>query len=226
MSGNITVWGRPTSTRTLRVLWTLAEIGLDFDLVLASGTMGAGGSIENGNAPYGIVDTPDYRAMNPMGTVPTIRDGDFTLCESNSITRYLAMKYAPDLLYGDDIETFARASRWMDWDNNEVIESQHTLVLEHVRLRPEQRDSQRAAMAHADQARLYGIVDEQLGRTPFIAGDTFSMGDIGIGIHCHRWHLYGLDYPDLPNVARWYAPLRQRPAWAKWVEPREHHLVG
>ncbi len=222
----ITVWGRPTSTRTLRVLWTLAEIGLDFDLILASGTMGAGGSIENGNQPYGIVDTPEYRAMNPMGTVPTIRDGDFTLCESNSIVRYLAMKYAPDLLYGGNIETFARASRWMDWDNNEVIPGQHSLVLHLVRLPNARREPAIARRAHADQVRLYQIVDRQLGQTAFIAGDSFTMGDIGIGIHCHRWHLYDLERPQMPNLVRWYADLRKRPAWKRWVEPRAHHLMG
>lgn len=226
MSEKITVWGRPTSTRTLRVLWTLAEIGLDFDLVLSSGTMGAGGSIENGNQPYGIVDTPEYRAMNPMGTVPTLRDGNFSLCESNSIVRYLAMRYAPDLLYGDDIRTFAQASRWMDWDNNEVIPGQHALVLHLVRLPESRRDPAIAARAHAEQARLYQIVDEQLGRSAFIAGNAFTMGDIGIGIHCHRWHLYGLEQPKMPNLARWYAALRERPAWQTWVEPRAHHLAG
>ena len=59
----LTIWGRPTSARTQKVLWTLGEIGLEFELILASGTMGTGGSIDKGNEPYGFVDTPAYRAM-------------------------------------------------------------------------------------------------------------------------------------------------------------------
>src|SRR5262245_30609888 len=181
------LWGRPTSSRTLRVLWALAEIGVEFDFILASGTMGPDGSTAKGNRPYGIVDTPAYRAMNPNGTVPTIDDGGFTLWESNTIVRYLAMKYAPELMYGGNIETFALASRWMDWDNNELIPGQHVLVMQLVRLPPERRDPAAAETARTGQVRAFRIMDEQLGRTRYIAGDRFTMGDIPIGIHAHRW---------------------------------------
>ena len=51
------------------------------------------------------------------------------------------MKYAPELMYGDTIESFARASQWMDWDNNELQRGQHTLVTQLVRLPSGQRDS-------------------------------------------------------------------------------------
>ncbi len=46
------------------------------------------------------------------------------------------MKYAPGLMYGDDIETFASASRWMDWEGNVFLPHQHTLVMHLVRLPP------------------------------------------------------------------------------------------
>ena len=47
------LWGRPTSARTLKVLWALGEIGLDFEFILASATMGPDGSVDKGNAPFG-----------------------------------------------------------------------------------------------------------------------------------------------------------------------------
>src|SRR5262245_49110275 len=163
------LWGRPTSSRTLRVLWALAEIGVEFDFILASATMGPDGSVFKGNRPYGIVDTPAYRAMNPNGTVPTIDDEGFTLCESNTIVRYLAMKYAPDLMYGGDVETFAQASRWMDWDNNEMIHGHHVLVMQLVRLPKDQRDPLEAEKARKELIAAFRIVDEQLGRTRYMA---------------------------------------------------------
>jgi len=220
------VWGRPTSSRTLRVLWTLAEIGLDYELILASATMGAAGSIYKGNRPYGIVDTGAYRAMNPMGRVPTIDDGGFTLWESNAIVRYLAMKYAPDLMYGNSIETFALACRWMDWDNNELIPGQHALVMQLVRLPPERRDPAETERARQEQIACFRVLDGQLGRTRFLAGERFTMGDIPAGIHMRRWDLFGLDRPEMPNLARWYAELRARPAFREWVEDPAHHLAG
>lgn len=70
------------------MLWTLAEIGMDFEFILASPTMGPGGHVSKGNKPYGVVDTPEYDAMNPNRTVSMIDDNGFILWESNSIVRY------------------------------------------------------------------------------------------------------------------------------------------
>ena len=220
------LWGRPTSSHTLRVLWTLAEIELDFDFIPASGTMGAGGHVSKGNEPFGIVDSPEYRAMNPNGTVPTIDDDGFVLWESNSIVRYLAMKYAPDLLYGNDVETFASASKWMDWDENEVLHGKHILVMQLVRLPEEQRDPAELESARQELIEAFGILDNTLSRTPYIAGERFSMGDIPIGVSVCRWLLFDLERPAMPNLTRWYADISKRPAFQKWVADPAHHLSG
>ena len=73
------IWGRPTSICTQRVLWACAELDLEFDLTLASATMGQQGHVSQGHIPYGVVDTADYRAMNPNSTVPVIKDGDYNV---------------------------------------------------------------------------------------------------------------------------------------------------
>jgi glutathione S-transferase len=220
------LWGRPTSTRTQKVLWALAEIGLNFEFILASASMGPAGSVKKGHRPYGIVDTPAYRAINPNGTVPSIDDDGFTLWESNSIVRYLAMKYAPELLYGGSAESFARASQWMDWDNNELQRGQHTLVMQLVRLPSGQRDGAQIENARNELIAAFRIVETQLGRSRFIAGERFSMGDIPLGIHLHRWQLYDIERPPMPNIARWYAEIRQRPGFQRWIEDRANHLSG
>ena len=68
------IWGRPNSIHTQRVLWTCVEANVTYELIPASATMGPDGHISGGGAPYGVVDTPQYLAMNPNGTVPTIDD--------------------------------------------------------------------------------------------------------------------------------------------------------
>ena len=222
----LTIWGRPTSARTQKALWALAETGIEFELVLASATMGPNGSVDKGNEPYGIVDTPEYRAMNPNGTVPTIKDGDFTLWESNSVIQYLAMKYAPGPLYGDDLETFASASRWMDWEGNVFLPHQHTLVMHLVRLPSEDRDPAQVESARQALLRPLQIIEDQLAQTEFIAGDRFTMGDIPIGIRVHRWFLFDLETPDLPSLTRWYDVIRQRPAFLAHIADPAVHLSG
>ncbi|MCW5605549.1 MAG: glutathione S-transferase family protein [Burkholderiales bacterium] len=220
------LWGRPTSARTQKVLWTLAEIGLEFEFILASATMGAGGHVSKGNKPFGIVDTAEYRAKNPTGKVPTIDDDGFVLWESNSIVRYLAMQYAPDLLYGNDIRTFASASRWLDWENNELLPPQHEMVMHLVRLPADQRDPHELEKARQDFLKHLQVAEEQLGRTAYIAGNRFTYGDIPLGIRVHRWYLFGLESPSMPNITRWYAKIRERPAFHKWTANPEHHLEG
>jgi len=220
------LWGRPTSGRTQKVLWTLAEIGMEFEFVLASATMGSDGHVSKGHKPYGIVDTPEYRAMNPNGTVPTIDDDGFILWESNSIVRYLAMKYAPDLLYGNDIEIFASASRWLDWENNELLPPQHELVMQLVRLPHGQRDAAKLERARQAFTKRLHIIEEQLGRTPHISGERFTYGDIPLGLRVHRWYLFGLEQPPMPNIERWYRTIRERPGFQVWTANPAHHVEG
>ena len=220
------LWGRPTSGRTQKVLWTLAEIGLEFDFIMASGEMGPGGHVSKGNKPFGLVDSPEYRALNPNGRVPTIDDDGFVLWESNSIVRYLAMQYAPDLLYGNDIRTFASASRWLDWENNELLPPQHDMAMHLIRLPPEQRDAQKLERARLTFIKRLAIMEDQLAQTRFMAGDAFTYGDIALGLRMHRWRVFGLECPPLPNIERWYGELTRRPAFQVWTANPTYHLEG
>ena len=53
----IKLYGRPTSARTQKVMLALAELGLEYDYVLASATMGPEGSVVKGGKPFGVVHT-------------------------------------------------------------------------------------------------------------------------------------------------------------------------
>ena len=133
------IWGRPTSICTQRALWTLVEANVPFELTLASATMGPNGHVSGGGPAFGHVNSPEYRSMNPHGTIPTIDDDGYILWESNAICRYLAQTYAPQL-YGDDVKILAHASQWMDWTNTQLEPHLHTLVMHLVRMQEADRD--------------------------------------------------------------------------------------
>src|ERR1700692_136372 len=104
MSENVNriVWGRATSSNVMKVLWALGELGLPFERIDVGGA-------------FGKTDTPDYRAMNPTGLVPTLQEGDFTLWESNAIVRYLAQGHASgSALWPNEAHARANIDRWMD----------------------------------------------------------------------------------------------------------------
>jgi glutathione S-transferase len=96
------IWGRTNSLNVQKVLLCVEEIGLPYERLDAG-------------LQFGVNDTPAYRALNPNGLVPTIEDDGFILWESNSITRYLAARHAPDVLWPRDPQRRAEAERWMDW---------------------------------------------------------------------------------------------------------------
>lgn len=219
------MWGRPNSICTQRALWACVEAGVEVDLTLASAWVGPQGNVYNGFKPYGIVDTPDYRAMNPNGTLPTIKDSDFVLWESNAILAYVAQKYAPERLYGGRLETFAKASQWMNWTNEHLEPPLHTLVMDLVRLPPAERSAERAEAARQAMLRPLGVLEAHLSKQPHVAGDAFSLGDIPPGAAIQRWRLFDIARPATPAIDAWMARLATREGFRRHVAPAEFHLV-
>ncbi|MGH7154251.1 MAG: glutathione S-transferase, partial [Acetobacteraceae bacterium] len=96
------LWGRSTSSNVMKVIWLLEELKLPYERIDVGG-------------PFGKTDTPEYRAMNPTGLVPTLQEDDFILWESNAIMRYICNVYAPETpLWPRDPHTRANADRWLD----------------------------------------------------------------------------------------------------------------
>ena len=216
------LWGRPSSARTEKVMLALAELGIDHEYILASATMGPEGSVTKGGKPFGVVDMPEYLAMNPNGTVPTIDDNGYVLWESNAIVQYLGMKYNPELFYGNDTEIYASAARWLMWENNQLIPPMHDLVMHLVRLPEDKRDLAKVEKARQKLIKEFTIVDEQLSKTEYIAADRWTMGDIPITIRCHRWHLFDIEHPEMPNLARYYEAVKVRPSFETIADPAMH----
>lgn len=218
------LWARPTSTCTQRVLWTLAEADMPCELILASATMGPGGHIWQGHAPYGIVDTADYRAMNPNGTIPTIDDDGFVLWESNAIVAYLARRYAPERLFGGDEEVFSRALQWMMWTNYS-LENTMTVLINHLERLPLARRSPAAVdEARLETIRKLELVEAHLSRSPYFAGDKFSIADIPPGVAIQRWIHCGLERPSMPRLEDWLARIGEREGFRAHVAPRAKHF--
>lgn len=218
------IWGRPTSICTQRVLWACNELSLEYQLTLASATMGPTGHVSTGASPFGVVDTPVYEALNPNRTVPMIKDGDYTLWESNAIVTYLAMQYGAELLYQSNNHVLAHASQWMAWTNEHLEPPLHTLVMELVRLDPPLRDVANVEPAQDEVRRWIKILDSHLATTPFVCGEHFSLGDITTGASTYRANLLGVSSDDFINVAKWQNKLSERIGFQLHIAPNEFHI--
>ena len=196
--------GRRTSANVMKPLWAADELGLDYERVDVGGKFG-------GNRE------PGYLAMNPMGLVPTLVEDDFTLWESNAITRYLCGKYGRGSLCPADPRVRAIADTWMDWQQTACAPMMFPVFWGLVRVPEAERDHD---AINADIERgldVWGVLDRHLADRAFVAGDTFTMGDIPIGPQAHRWLNLVEKRPPMPNLESWYRRLTERPAFRKNV---------
>ena len=219
------IWGRPNSICTQRVLWSCAEADINFELELASATMCIDGHVSRGGQAYGHVDTPEYRSLNPNGTIPTIDDDGYILWDSVAIVSYIATRYAASVLYEDSIQSLGRALQWMSWTNEHLEPLLHTLVMECVRLAPEQRDANARDKARQATIAKLQILDECLSRQSYLVGDQFTMGDIPAGATVYRWSLLDLEQPVFLNLSDWQKRLQDRDAFQRYVAPPDYHLA-
>ena len=201
----IKIWGRTDSSNVQKVLWCCGELGVPFERLDWGGKFG-------GN------QDPQYTAMNPNGLVPTIKDGDFVLWESNSIMRYLNAKYGNGKLLPASAEGMADANRWMDWQLSVFNPVIVPLFFATVRTAPEKRDPQAIQTALDKTVKAWQTVDEQLAKHRFLGGDEFSLGDIPLGVWAYRWFNLPIERPKQANLERWYDSLKQH-------EPYRTHIM-
>jgi glutathione S-transferase len=193
----IKIWGRTDSSNVQKVLWCLGELGLAFER-------------QDWGGKFGGNQDPEYLAMNPNGLVPTIKDGDFVLWESNSIMRYLNAKYAQGRLLPSTPEGMAMANRWMDWQLSAFNPTIVPLFFALVRTPPEKRDPTAIQAALEKTGKAWQMADDQLAKTRFLGGAEFSLGDIPLGVWAHRWFSLPVERPKQANLERWYDGLKQR----------------
>ncbi|EKM9342592.1 glutathione S-transferase family protein [Salmonella enterica] len=202
----ITLWGRNNSTNVKKVLWTLEELELPYDQILAGGK-------------FGVNQDADYLAMNPNGLVPLLKDDetDLLLWESNAIVRYLAAQYGQNRLWVDNPARRAEGEKWMDWANQTLSPAHRVILMGLVRTPPEKRD-QAAIEAGIEKCDgLFALLDDALARQPWFSGDNFGTGDIAIAPFVYTLLNVGLKWTPRPNLERWYQQLTERPAFRKVV---------
>lgn len=209
----ITVWGRLTSSNVQKVIWTLGELELPFEHIVVGGF--AKGT-----------DTPEYRAMNPNGLVPTIRDGELVLWESNAIVRYLSAEYGSGLLFPVEPRERAIVDQWADWTATTFQPSWSAVFAARVRTPAEQQKPEAIAKAIAHAEVQFEILDRRLAEVPYLAGEQLTYADLIAGIGLYRWTSMDIPRRAFANVAAWHQRLRERPAYVKGVEVPYDELVG
>ena len=203
----ITVYGRNTSVNVQAVMWCIAELGLDHE------------RLDFGGA-FGKTDTAEYRAMNPNGLVPTIKDerngglgerGDCAVSGLQIWRRGIlaarsgqagAARHVGGMDALDDLSGFHLDSVYSDGSHGEIgARTMRAVAAAEVRLKAN-----------------WALLDARIGKGPWLNGGALLV--------CRHWlrrdactgcsHL-SIDRPDVPNVQAYYERLLARPAYAPHV---------
>jgi len=197
------------NARSLRPLWCLEEMGLDYELI---------------NLPFPPrVFAKEYKEINPLGTIPFLVDGDTRMSESSGICHYLTQRYGPtELALTVDHPDYGSFLNWL-YFSDATLTFPQTLVLRYTILEPKERRLPQAAEDYAKwfSGRLRYVEDALEGKD-FLVADRFTIAEIAIG---YALHLADTLKPlkDLlgPNARAYLERLRARNAFQRSQEKQK-----
>src|SRR5262245_23498509 len=192
-------------SRGLRTLWMAGELGLNYDhkayLPRAPETR-----------------TPEYRALNANGRVPTIDDDGFILSESMAINVYLAQKHKSPLVPKDPKHQ-ALALQWSLWETDR-LDRQVVNYARHTKDLPEaERKKDVADAAWKEIVESFDVLEAALKKNEWLAGPAFSVGDLNVAAALFRG--LSMDLAKWPRLDAWLKRCWDRPAAKKAREMRE-----
>ncbi|MGQ0509840.1 MAG: glutathione S-transferase family protein [Betaproteobacteria bacterium] len=202
----IRILGRANSFNVRKVLWACDELGVTYRR-------------EDWGRGFRPTTDPEFLALNPIGLVPAVVDGDIVLRESNAIVRYLCNRYAPGTpLYPMDPVRRARVEQWMDWANYETSISLRGAFLGGMLNEPPWNHPWFVERGREQITKEVGQLEANFGAGgTYVAGEDFTIGDIPVGLVVNRWFHLNFERPAFPAVAAYYERLSARPAYRAHV---------
>lgn len=191
------VYGVPKS-RAFRVLWVAAELGIPYENI----------PVDSAAMPK----PPELLAANPMGRIPAIDDGGFTLFESLAITMYLAKKHSPGRLYPAALEDEARCWQWTLWGANEIEHPLVELGRHRFAYEPEKREEAVARASLEKLAKPLAVLESHLAAHPYMLGEAFSIADLNVASLLYFCWFRKIENGTGPATGRWLERVLTRPA--------------
>ncbi len=167
---------------------------------------------------------PEFRALNVMGEVPVLIDGEETLTQSGSILFHIAGRTGRFLPAGLERECL----RWVLWDNHKLSTQIGTTRFLMNFLPPEKRDPAVIAFLQGRLNAAYGVLDSHLRGRDWIVGDGLTVADLSCCSYLYYPEPFGFDRAAWPQIDRWLGNIAALPGWAHPYElmPRAFPAQG
>jgi glutathione S-transferase len=196
----------PPSPRAFKVMAVANHLGLDWTLKMI-------------DFRKGDQKAPQYAALNPNMKMPTLKDGDYVLWESNAIGQYLALQKPESGLFPRNERARLDVTRWQFWDLAHWDPACAVFAFEYV-AKPVVLgigEPDMAAIEKGTEAfhRVAQVLDGQLKNKKYVTGDTLTLADFSLGSAMNFAEMAHYPVGSYNEIKRWYATLRDLPAWQK-----------
>lgn len=193
----------PGSSNALKVRFLLAVLGLEY---------------ERRTVPLERPRPDEYVALNPVGGVPTLVDGDFVLAESHAILRYLAQRESRDDLYPLDLHERSRVDEFLDRWHTALRPAFFRHEVPAMGWTPKGSlgsappDPEKAAEVEQQIEREIATLEQLVGET-YVVLDRFTIADVAVAPILFRTTKTGLSLVAYPKLTALRDTLLSHPAW-------------
>lgn len=159
----------------------------------------------------GAARTPEFRALNVMGEIPVMEDGDIVLTQSGVILDYISSKTGK--LGGKSAAERREILRWMFFDNHKLSGVAGPLRFNMNFIPKNKRNADVIAFMSMRLASALKVVEAQLEQTTWLATDNISIADISCAGYLFYPEPFSFDRADYPHIDRWLDAIAAQPGW-------------
>lgn len=159
----------------------------------------------------GEARSPEFKAINEMGEVPVLVDGDLTLTQSGVILDYISSKTGK--LGGRSAAERREILRWLFWDNHKLSTTIGTCRFLMNFLPPEKRPEGVIPFLQGRLKAAYTVLNDHLAGRSWIVGEAATIADLSCCGYLYYPEPYGFDRTDWPHVDAWLDRIAALPGW-------------
>ena len=159
----------------------------------------------------GEARSPEFKAINEMGEVPVLVDGDTTLTQSGVILDYISSKTGK--LGGRSAGERREVLRWLFWDNHKLSTQIGTTRFLMNFLAPEKRPEAVIPFLQGRLKAAYTVLNDHLAGRNWITGDAVTIADLSCCGYLFYPEPYGFERKDWPHIDAWLERIAALPGW-------------
>lgn len=159
----------------------------------------------------GATRTPEFRAINEMGEVPVLVDGETTLSQSGVMLDYISSKTGK--LGGRSAAERREVLRWMFWDNHKLSTAVGMTRFQMNFIPEAKRNAEVIGFMLARLKSAYKVLDGHLEGRDWIVGNGPTIADLSCCGYLYYPEPFGFDRKDWPNISRWLDRIAALPGW-------------